>query len=303
MVKWLDKSFRFLASRELAVILLLVLCIVLIPQTVKEQEYASLGAIPRILFGCLALNLVFCTVRGIRSLSKAVIVIHVGAFVTLVGSVIGSFGFVSTVNIYEGTSVDTAYRWEAKQDMPLGFDLMVKKINLEYYPVPVRVGVLRGDEKIALFELKTGESFRLDRYTVTADSVEFPSEDLRLRVFDGDRLAGSADTEGTRNLPHDFPYDFKLVAFKTPAPKRAEVLLAILKDSQVAAEGSSAVNSPLTWGKLNFYNTSVKLDSNGVRYAGIQITYDPGRPFVYWGFALIGIGSGMYLVRKVYGYR
>jgi hypothetical protein len=301
--KKFEGLFRFLASKELAAGLLLVLCAVLIPRTLKETEDITVGVLPRILFGCLATNLFLCTVRRIRSFSKAVLVIHIGVVVTLAGAVISSFGYVATANVYEGSSVDAAYRWDVKREMPLGFDLTVKKIHLQYYPVPVKVGVLRGTEKFALFVLKTGESFSLDPYTVKAEAMEFPSEKLSLSVFLGGRLVGTADTEGTRNLPPDFPYDFKLVAFKNPALKSEWVDMMVSNGSGVLRQGTSGVNSPLTWEKLNFYNISADADRYGMRFAGIQITYDPGKPFVYWGFAVIGLGSGMYFVRKVYGYR
>lgn len=297
------RAFRFLASKELAAVLLILLCVVLIPRTLSRTEDISLGMLPRLLLGCLALNLVLCTVRRVRSFPRAVLVIHIGAVATLVGGVISSYGFVSTVNIYEGTSASSAYRWDVKKETPLGFSLGVRKITLDYYPVPVKVGVLKGNEKIGLFVLKTGQSFHVDRYTVTADSLELPSEDLHLSVYEGSRYVGSADTEGEDNLPEGFPYAFRLVAFKNPALKMAGADLMIMKGTKVVAEGTSRVNGPLTWGKLNFYNTSSDVDRYGNRYAGIQITYDPGKPFVYWGFGVIGLGSGMYFVRKVYGNR
>lgn len=219
--KKFERLFRFLAPKELTAVLLVALCAVLITLTLKETEEITVGVLPRILFGCLAIKLVFCTVKRIRSLSNAIPVVHAGVFVTLIGAVISSFGYVATANIYEGTSVDNAYRWDVKEEVPLGFALTVKKIYLQYYPVPVKVGVgvLRRSEKYALSVLKTGESFSLDGYTVRADELVFPSENLRLSVFLGGPLVGTADTEGTRDLPPDFPYDFRLAAFKNPALK------------------------------------------------------------------------------------
>ena len=299
-VKWF---FRFLASKELALSLFLLLCLILIPRTFTKTTDIHLNGWYSVIIGFMALNLILCTVQRIKSLSKPVIVMHLGTIIILAGGVISSFGYVATVNIYEGTSVDTVYRWDVKKDMPLGVNLMVKKINAEYYPIPLKVGVLRGKEKVGLFELKTGETFHLEKYTVKADSLEFPSQKLTLRVFNGGHLIGAAETTGENNLPSDFPYEFRLVAFKNPHVKRVWVDLALSKDSQVIAEGTSEVNRPLTWEKLNFYNTLIDADKYGTRFAGIQITNDPGKYYVYLGFAIIGIGSVMYFLRRLYGYK
>lgn len=194
--------------------------------------------------------------------------------------------------------VNTVYRWDLKKEMPLGVDLAVKKINLEYYPVMVRIGVVKGEEKIGLFELKTGGNFHVPPYTVRADSLDFPAM-VRLSIFHDNRLIGTADTEGARDLPADFPYDFSLVAYKDPHLKMGGLDLQISKDRQVLADGVTRVNSPLTWDTLSFHHVDTNVDKYGQRYAGIQITKDPGRPYVYSGFGVIGISSVMYLSRML----
>lgn len=297
--QWLARFSRFLATRELSLILFALLCLVLVPGTFMEREDIEIGWAGRTILGIMGLNLILCTLQRIKTLSKAVIVLHLGIIMVLAGTVVSSLGFVATVNIYEGTSVNKAYRWDVKKDMPLGFDLLVKKMHVEYYPIPIRVGVLKGTEKVGLFELKTKESFDLEGYTVKADSMEFPSETLMLSVDAGGRYIGSADTSGKRNLPEDFPYDFVLVAFQNPHLKRVWVDVLLSKGSQVIAEGISEINGPLTWGKYSFYNTNIDIDNFGNKFAGIQITNDPGKPYVYLGFAVIGLGSVMYLLRRL----
>lgn len=298
-----QRSYRFLASKELAISLFLLLSLILIPGTFVETKDVRLGWPGSLILGVMALNLALCTVKRIKSLSKPVIIMHLGTILILAGGVASSFGFIATVNIYEGTSVNSAYRWDLQKDIPLGIDLAVKKITIEYYPVPVRVGVLRGEEKINLFELKTGEQFTLEPYTVRADSLELPAKNLRLSVVEGGRIIGFVDTDGARELPPDFPYDFKLVAYKNPYLKRVRTDLVISKNSEIIAEGTSEVNSPLTWEKLSFYNTNIDSDDHGLRFAGFQITRDPGRPVVYLGFLVSGVGSIFYFARRVRGYR
>jgi hypothetical protein len=295
--------YRFLASKELALTLFLFLCVSLVPRTFTKTTEIHLSVWHGILFGLMGLNLVLCTVRRIKALSVPVIVMHLGALLILLGAAISSSGYVATANIYEGSMVDTVYRWDVKKDLPLGVDLTVKKIHVDYYPVSVRVGVLRGEEKVGLFELKTGESFTLDRYTVRPDSLEFPSGELKLTIFQGGNNIGSTDTGGVHKLSSDFPYDFRLVAYKTPSYKRVVVDLRLSKGTQVLTEGTTEINRPLTWGKLNFYNTAIEVDNYGMPFAGIQITNDPGKPYVYVGFLVIGIGSLMYFLRRLYGYK
>ncbi len=302
-LKRFEWFYRFLASKKLALILFALLGILLIPRTFIETTDISLGPLGSVIFAFLGLNLVLCTVQRIKTLSKSVLVIHIGILVTFSGVVISSFGYVSTVNIYEGTGVDTVYRWDLEKDVPLGVNLMVKKINVNYYPIPVRVGVLRGEEKAGLFELKTGETFQIESYTIRPETMEFPAKNLKLTVFNDDHAVGTANTEGESNLPEGFPYEFKLVAFQNPHLKRLWVDLELSRGQEVVAEGTSEVNGPLTWEKLSFYNTKVDVDDYGNPYAGIQITYDPGLLYVYSGFIILGIGSIMYMFRRLYGHR
>ena len=254
-------------------------------------------------FALLSLNLILCTIERIKTLAKSVLIMHIGILVTFVGVVIGSYGYIATVNVYEGDTVDKVYRWDLEEDTPLGVDLKVKSVNLEYYPNPVRVGVLRGEEKVGMFESKTGESFQVEKYNIMIDSLDVRERNLHMSVYDGDRLIGFAQTDGNNDLPSGFPFEFKLVAYQDTAVLKAWVYLELSRDSKVIAEGTSAVNSPLSWEGIYFHHVKVEYDENGNTYAGIQITYDPGINYVYAGFAMLALGCVMYAMRRVYGYR
>jgi hypothetical protein len=297
-LKWL---YHFLASKGLALSLFGVLCLILIPWTLSEGTSIYLTGILRGIFGLIGVNLLLCTLGRIKTLAKPILIMHLGTILTLFGTVIGFWGYLATVNIYEGTTVDKVYRWDIDQDIPLGMELTLKKINMEYYPVPVKVGVLKGSEKVGLFTLKTGESFNVRGYEIRAEALEFPSESLRLSVFNSGHFIGSADTSGNRNLAPDFPYQFVLVAFKNPSLKRMWLDLTLSKGSGIIAEGTSEVNSPFLWEGLRFYNTQVAIDPYGLPFAGIQITKDPGRPFIFFGFGIMGLGSILYFIKRVYG--
>ena len=302
-MKRLEWIYQFLVSRKLTLILFLILGVIFIPRTFSEEIDIQVGYLGNVFFGLLSLNLILCTVQRIKTIAKSVIITHIGILVTFAGVVISSYGYIATVNVYEGVSVDTVYRWDMEKNAPLGVNMMVKSVNLYYYPNPVRVGVLRGEEKAGLFELKTGESFQIDKYTVMVDSLDVPKKNLLLSVYDKDKLIGSAQTAGTNDLPSGFPFEFKLVAYQDTALKKMWVYLELSKDSKIMAEGISEVNNPLNWEGINFYHVNVDYDEYGNQYAGIQITYDPGVPYVYAGFAILSIGCVMYVMRRLYAYR
>ena len=296
----LKKAYKFLASTELAVALFLIICIAAIPGTfLEKREVIYHNPFFLALLVMLGVNLVLCTVYRFRSISKPVLVLHCGVLITLAGCVMTALGFVATVNMYEGTMTDQAYRWDLDRDVPLGVELTVRKINREFYPIPVKVGVLRGTEKVGLHTLKTGESFSFDGYTVKAGELEFPGETLKLSIFrDGVQL-GTSDTAGASALPPGFPYQFKLVAFMNPVLKRLWVDIALARQA-LAIEGTAEVNSPFSWEGLYFYNTQVARDDTGRPYAGIQVVRDPGRPYVFAGFAVTCIGATLCFARRFF---
>ena len=303
MKKGFEWIYAFLTSREIAIGLFGAICLFALMGTVIEKEDFYSNPLFITLIALMGLNLFLCSIRRRKALSWPILILHAGIILTLMGSVVSSFGYVSTVNIYEGTAVDKVYRWDLKKDVPLGMELAVKKINMEYYPISVKVGVLRHGEKVGLFILKTGESFNLDNYEIKVETLEFPSETLILNVFDQGHYIGSADTSGEKDLPADFPYDFVLVAYKDPHLKRMWVDLMLLKGSEVIAEGTSEVNHPFVWQNLRFYHVQVDQDPQGFLYAGIQIRKDPGRFYAFLGFSVIGLGSIVYFISKVYGTR
>jgi hypothetical protein len=227
--------------------------------------------------------------------------VHSGIIVILIGCFFASYGFVATVNLYEGSKVDHVYRWDKKADLPLGVGMELKKINWEFYPMPVKIGVLKGANKEKLFELKTGESFDFNGYHIEVGPVEYNSENLKLSIFDKGLLIGTFNTiSGPAGLPADFPYSFKLVAFKTPKLKRQWVDLTLMNNTGVVANGTSEVNGPFQWGELYFFNTQVERDKDGIPYAGIQIVRDPGRWLVFSGMVIVAIGTFLATLRRRY---
>lgn len=295
---FVTKTYRFLASTELAVVLFITISLLAVPGTLLEdRDIIYKNPLFIGLLVLFAINLVLCTIRRFKSLAKSVLVLHLGVIVTLAGCVLTTFGYVATVNIYEGTAVNRAYRWDLQRDEPLGIDLGISRIHREFYPIPVKVGVLRGEEKVSLQTLKTGESFSLGGYDVRVDGLDPAAAVLRLTVLQRGVPVGSCDTEGNGTLPLEFPYRFKLVAFMNPVLKRLWVDLRVATQGEYK-EGVAEVNHPFMWNGLYFYNTQVNADAAGNAYAGIQIVRDPGRPLVFAGFLIASIGAVMAFGRR-----
>ena len=84
-----------------------------------------------------------CTVTKFKILRRSTLLIHLGSIIIFIGGFISVFGFVATINIYEGDTIDTVYNWNVEQDVSLGYDLLVDAINMDFYPVGVKVGVLK----------------------------------------------------------------------------------------------------------------------------------------------------------------
>jgi hypothetical protein len=294
------KLATYLSSTECAVALFLIIAAVAIPGTLTAKSSLYKSPFFLILLGLFSLNLILCTIKRYRTLSWPVLILHGGVILTIVGCIMTTFGFVATVNLYEGILVNEVYRWDLNKDSSIDVGLLVKKINLQFHPIPVRIGVLKGEKKEALVELKTGGNFDLAGYRVQVGESEYPSENLKLSVFESGKKIGTFNTlSGDTNLPASFPFSFKLVAVQTPVLKRLWVDLELFKGQDKIAEGTSEVNNPFQWGGLNFYNTKVSADDNGRQYAGIQIVRDPGRPYVFSGFALIALGAVLSFRRRI----
>ena len=117
-MKRLEWVNQFLASKKLTLLLLFSLGLVFMPRTFSDETDIQVGILGNILFGLLSLNMILCTIQRIKTLAKSVIIMHLGILLTFAGVVISSFGYIATVNVYEGDKVDTVYRWDLEKDAP-----------------------------------------------------------------------------------------------------------------------------------------------------------------------------------------
>lgn len=283
---------QWLSSTQLTLVLFGLLAAAAIPGTLlkSQRDYYS-HPVFALLILAFALHLAVCTLKRWQSLAGSTLVVHTGVLITLVGAVMTGRGFVATINIYEGESSKTVYRWDLKQDAPFSHEIRVKKINTEFHPAPLQIGVMKGEQKHTLKTLKTGETFQLDGYTVKAERFDPWRENVSLVVMQGSQVIGSADTAGTSSLPAGFPFSFKLVAFKDAVIKRFWIDLDLLDNGHIVTSGVTEINAPFNWHGLDFFNTEISLDKAKRPYAGIQIVRDPGKYIVYSGMFILSIGT------------
>lgn len=283
---------EWLSSTRLSIILFGLLAVAAIPGTLlkSQREYYSHPLFVGLLLA-FAFHLALCTVKRWRTLSRSTLVVHLGALITMAGAVMTGTGYVATINIYEGESSKSVYRWDLQKDAPFSHEIRVKKINKVFHPVPLQIGIMKGAEKYALKTIKTGESFQLDGYAVKAERFDPWGEVVSVAVSKGGQHLGSADTSGESTLPPDFPFSFKLVAFQNAVIKRFWVDIDFLDNGHVVKSGTTEINAPFNWNGLDFFNTQISLDQDNRPYAGIQIVRDPGKYVVYSGMFILSIGT------------
>lgn len=280
-----------LTSTRVVLCLLFFLIGILVPATFVPAFAPLLIFVARVVLGLLGLSLAACTITRRRTLRLATLVIHIGILVILAGGYVSTFAFVATVNIYEHEATNLVYDWKAGREVPLPDELRVARINTEYYPADVQVGILRHGRKERLVQARTGESFDHQEFTVRIIALDPGARTLHINVQDRDgRQIGSLVTGGRRDLLPGFPLDFQLIAFKDPQVKRIWVELEVRRGGEVVAAGTTEVNRPLQWQGMRFFLTQIAADPAGRRYAGIQISRDLGVPFVYAGFVILSLG-------------
>ena len=287
----MNKIIRLSTSPSVTLWLFALLVLLLIPSTFL-LEYTPLLLTPvKVILGLVGFNLVVCTLHKLKTLRRSTLVIHLGVITILAGGLISTFGFMATVNVYEGASINKVFRWDIQQDVLLDFDLHITKIHFDYYPVSIKIGILKNGEKADLIVTSTNDFFVFEDFRVKILSFNPRKKELQLHIetLDG-KLVGTMFTSGQKELPPDFPLDFKLVAFQDPVVKRFWVDLELRENGKLIMTGPSEINHPLKWQGMNFFLTQLAVDNMDRPYAGIQISKDPGIPYVYCGFYILCFG-------------
>jgi len=286
--------YRVLTSLPFVPVILILLAGASIPGTFLMERGSYYGSLPFvILLSLLVLVITICTIRSLRGLRLSVIMLHAGFVIVCLGGVIrGVAGYVATVNVYEGGSIDQAYRWDLQRDETLGFTLTLRKISFDQYPVPLRIGILKNGEKYRLVTTAEGKVFTVDGIHLVADRFDPDSKVVSLSRVDGEGRRTPLDTSEPGMVGEGGArYAFRLVAWQEPAVKRSWVELLVRTESGGDIAGVSEVNAPFSLDGVTIHHVKNGLDSAGKPYAGLQIVRDPGRPVVFAGMLLASAGG------------
>jgi len=225
---------------------------------------------------------------------------HLSILLILSGALLGSLGFVGTVNVYQDDSTSEFYNWSTERDETLGFTLYVDNFSLKNYPVKLKVGVRERStgRKVGEFVSMEGGAFRIPGtdYTVSPERVDLERSESTLKVYKGGRLVGLYDTsqpDGGMKAPVDFDYLMLTVNFEVPTLKRIASTVRLVRGGKNVGQGVVEINRPLKYGGLVIYQTGYGRDPDGRFYTGFQIVRDPGVPVVWAGFLLLMAGIFM----------
>nr|MBF0222977.1 hypothetical protein [Desulfobulbaceae bacterium] len=293
---------KLLSSKPLSIWLFAIICLLMAASTFFPDNKPYFDPAIYALLGLITLSLVVCTLSNWRRLSRPVILTHIGCIFTLCGGLISAAGYVATVNIYEGDSATSAFRWDTNKDIDLDFELHVEKIHREFYPAEIKVGIFKNGSRHELIRTKTGETFQVDSLHVTVVDLDPLNRSILLDIKPNNDTPPYRyrTTPDPSSQPLSTPLEFKLVAFKTPFLKKCWADLTIVSGGQPVFSSPTSVNNPIKWNGLKFFLTSSDSDSFSTAFAGIQIVKDQGTPLSFLGFSIICAGLLLLLRQKLY---
>lgn len=291
----LKKWIPLLASRRLALGLFLVLALLLVPATFFSPPPSFLPQFVRTALALLGGNLLACTARHWRHLQWPVRLLHLGTLLVLIGGVGSGLGYVATVNIHERQQATTAYRWDRNQEMPLGYELHLDRIGRSYYPLPVKIGLLRGGQKVGLLIGSSEQEFLFEGYRIVVSEFDRARETLQVAVSAQDKTRLGTTIAAKEVRANGLPLQFQLVAYQEPQVRRIWADLRLTSQGQLLAAGRVEANQPFCWSGERFFLTATDRDGYGFDYAGLQVVRDPALPVVYGGFLLLVLGGLAFL--------
>lgn len=222
----------------------------------------------------------------------SVVGVHLSVLLIMAGALIGSLGFVATLNIYSGTSSSQFFDWAAQQDRPIGFTFRLDHFEPRYYPIEL---------KFAVIDPTTGEA-REEIVGTVGETVSVPTLGLEAKIEKFDPIAQRLELMLSRNGRDPERYFAKggerdpsntveghvlyPIAFRDPMLRQYYSEVSILEQGRVVHQGVIQINHPLKYRGVWVYQTAFNADEEGRLYAGFQFVKDPGANLVWGGCIL-----------------
>jgi len=229
-------------------------------------------------------------------------VVHMSIVLILVGALVGSFfGFDGYVNIPEGGSADRIRLRNSNQIMDLGFKVVCKDFNIEYY----ESGAVK--EYRSALQIIKNDKLLLEKNIIVNNPLKFngirffqssygalPPENLEIKITSSDSkdpIKYKMKIGETILLP-DNKGKFTITRFnKDYHFKDVELGQAIEGELNLVDKDSMTIVLPLrfpTFDKMRKGQWIISLENHDNKfYTGLQVRRDPGVMLVYLGFILI----------------
>ncbi|MEK6646811.1 MAG: cytochrome c biogenesis protein ResB [Candidatus Firestonebacteria bacterium] len=245
-----------------------------------------------------------------------VILVHFSFFLILVGAAIGGiFGVKGNIEIAEGEKVSQFYSRNSQIPYPLDFSIYLKKFTVEYYPDTQRpksfiseVEISEKDKVVLDKKIEVNHPLKYKKFSFyqssfgTSEKVEYIALTVK-GVRNKEVFSFKVKLDEEFNLPktdfkakvEDFLPDFAMDEHMKPFSKSEEsnnpaVLISLFKNDKFYVSFWAFKNFPeyhVSKGlPYNFYFNDFKQ----VYYSGLQVTKDPGVPFIYIGSGLLLLG-------------
>ena len=241
-----------------------------IPLMIVQKEV--LGAIKERGFKIKETNKGLLASKGIIK-SISIICLHVFiVLLIIIAGVSSYFGFLGTVNIHENRSSNICFSWNDKTDVSLPFNIMVKSIKVDYYPMPVKVEIEDNKtNKKSEFVTKEGGIIEFDKSRVKILKGLIESRTILFTIIKDGVEIGPFENEYS---DQSISFKIKFLAYIEPVPKQFYAYLNVRSnDKEIDKEVS--INNPLVFDGYRIYLINTGVDDFGFPYAGLQITYEP----------------------------
>jgi len=243
--------------------------------------------------------------------------VHLSILIVLLGSTVGAlFGFRGYLNLAEGETADSFALQAGKGWKKLGFALRCDDFEATYYEGTQRpqdyrseLSVIEGGKEVLrktvrvndplsyrgihLYQSSFGNTGQVRAVTLSlGDGARKQTLQIRVPVGTPHRLEGTDySVQVIRFLP-DFALDERFLAFSRSDEFNNPAALVEVR------KGTRPVLRTWVFAKhLAFHGMREKgdlrvglIDYEPIQFTGLQVTYDPGVPLVWIGFALMTFG-------------